>query len=1209
MGLKNKLIKTPIFISFLTLSILFYAWSIDVHGTALDRENAIYTKEKLGQLWYSASYFNTKEVIPQIELALSSENLTQISSLSFHLQLSLVRALIKDNQLEIVSGKLDGLKAWENYPSDHALQKIKLMEVLYKEKENSKFDSASSFRKILDAIEQPSTEINAIASFLLGDALYENSQFSLAKPHFDQALLLYNSLESKSDQATIQLQLAHIASANGEYEIADKLTSSAEILAESVSSHELLAVVWLQRAASLRRQGKIQEAFDKANSAISRFQPKNPTTMAKLTYLLGLTTWGLGKTDRVKGYFEQSLAYAKVAKSYALEFSAKLVIAEVLRLTEKIPESLALQFELLQEAEERENYRNMVGILGNVSVTYKGLKQLDKAHEFALRGYRLGKEHEANFISLFRCMVTLGDYYLGNKQFDEAEKYFKESIALAKQHKSIRATTTSLLQMGLLYEEKNDLENALFYYLEATKNIDKLESLPTKMHALLSLARLQALNNRFSDANRNALRAYEKVRESGNKHLVKASLQKVVDVLTITKDWENGFKYLSELNKLIETNYSNENKEAIAKLTTEYERTARQHEIEMLTKETELKSATIAQQKSQTLVIIILAFALVAIGTLSILRYFGRRETEQIRKHAAVVRKNAEEISLLTEAFKNASDAMWIASKDLKVLEVNDAHTQLTGFSREMMLTFEVLMEDGGIIYQHATDSSKALKQDQSSPLHKESNWQAELSIRIANGNCLPIDFSFEPIRDENNRITHYLGIFRDITERKRFQDELQHLATHDGLTGIANRTLFLELLDKACKTTQAKGKRPAVLFIDLDNFKQINDTLGHDEGDSILIAVSRLIEENIQKNYTLARIGGDEFCLLIEDENPQDKSAFIARKLLDLLAEPFNTTSGKHFLSASIGIALFPLDGSNAKELMRNADIAMYDVKKSAKNDFKFFKSEMNERIIEDLKMEKRIREAIESDIFQLFYQPKVDIKTKQIIGGEALIRWIEEDGTVIFPDQFIPLSERVGLIEEIDCLVIKQACRQIGKWRKEGLAPGIISINLSAGQFNSPDTLIPLLLETVQENGISAADLELEITESMLLDDLEEAINTMHILRRHGFSIAVDDFGTGYSSLSYIQRLPIDVLKIDRGFVAKIGDSKRDLGVVSAIINMAHHLDLTVVAEGVEDLTQLKLLKKLSCEAYQGYYFSKPIPKQDYQVLLGENQKSCKI
>jgi diguanylate cyclase (GGDEF)-like protein/PAS domain S-box-containing protein len=442
----------------------------------------------------------------------------------------------------------------------------------------------------------------------------------------------------------------------------------------------------------------------------------------------------------------------------------------------------------------------------------------------------------------------------------------------------------------------------------------------------------------------------------------------------------------------------------------------------------------------------------------------------------------------------------------------------------------------------------------------------------------------------------------RDVTDRKVIQQRIQHLAYHDNLTGLPNRSLLQDRLAHSIARADRSNKRVAVLFIDLDNFKNINDTLGHDVGDELLRQVSRRLSECVRLEDTIARQGGDEFIVLIDSLEDGRGASVVAQKVLNTLRQPFMLGGGEQHVSGSVGIALFPEDGRDPQTLMKNADTAMFHGKGLGKNTYQYFTAQMNIAVKRRMTLESALRRAVMQKDFVLHYQPQIDLESGEIIAVEALVRWQTEDSGMVMPGDFIPLAEETGLINEIGEWVLREGCRQARAWQEMGLPKRRMAINLSARQF-SDRGFLDMVTRVLSQTGLEASCLELEITESQVMRQTEGMIMLLGKLSEMGVQLAIDDFGTGYSSLSYLKRLPIQKLKIDQSFVRDITVDPNDTAIVVAIINMAKSLDLETIAEGVETAGQLALLRSKGCRMGQGFYFSPPVKAEALYPLLKRN------
>jgi diguanylate cyclase (GGDEF)-like protein len=472
-------------------------------------------------------------------------------------------------------------------------------------------------------------------------------------------------------------------------------------------------------------------------------------------------------------------------------------------------------------------------------------------------------------------------------------------------------------------------------------------------------------------------------------------------------------------------------------------------------------------------------------------------------------------------------------------------------------------------------------------------------TARDADGEWRFISFSGEPVFDGDGRFSGYRGIARDITQSRRADEKILRLAHFDELTELPNRTMFMQTLKRAFSLAQRRGKQFALFFIDLDRFKNINDSLGHESGDQLLQDVARRLRDNLRESDSVARLGGDEFVVLVEDcADPRELNS-IAQNILNAVGRPYVLSGQEYHVTGSIGISTYPTDGQDPAALLKNADIAMYLAKDRGKNNFQFYSAQQNAHSFERLALESALRHALGRDEFVLHYQPRVDIPTGRIVGVEALLRWNHPDLPMVLPNQFIPLAEETGLIVPIGRWVLRTACAQSALWRHEGLPALRMAVNLSARQF-SDDGLIDDIADALAQAELAPNGLELEITESMVMQNPERAVTTLNRLREIGISVSIDDFGTGYSSLGYLKRFPIDNVKIDRSFIKDLPHDTDDAAITRAVIAMAQSLRIRVIAEGVETREQLQFLRDHDCNECQGYFLSRPLPASNFALLV---------
>jgi diguanylate cyclase (GGDEF)-like protein/PAS domain S-box-containing protein len=451
------------------------------------------------------------------------------------------------------------------------------------------------------------------------------------------------------------------------------------------------------------------------------------------------------------------------------------------------------------------------------------------------------------------------------------------------------------------------------------------------------------------------------------------------------------------------------------------------------------------------------------------------------------------------------------------------------------------------------------------------------------------------PVRDESGRVTHFIGVANDVTERIRYQEEIERNANYDTLTGLPNRNLLNDRIARGIVQATRSDLSLAVAFVDLDHLKRINDSLGHETGDLVIAAIGRRMAETLRTGDTVARVSGDEFVIVLGSLQRAEDAAYVATKVLNCIGTPLKLEGHEFVVTASIGIALYPRDGTDAPTLLRNADAALYRAKEQGRDCFRFFAPEMNRRAVEFLALEQDLRRALDEREFRLQYQPIVDIASGAIVGAEALLRWRRADGAVMGPAQFIPVAEQSGLIVPIGRWVLEAAARQAGDWNRSRGAPRHVSINLSARQFRDPG-LVEAVREAIERAGLDAALIRLEITESTVMQNAEEAERLLRALKALGVKLSVDDFGTGYSSLGYLKRFPIDTLKIDRSFVRDLAANRDDRAICNAVIALGLGLGLEVIAEGVETREQADILAGHGCRLAQGYLFGRPVDPGEF-------------
>lgn len=539
---------------------------------------------------------------------------------------------------------------------------------------------------------------------------------------------------------------------------------------------------------------------------------------------------------------------------------------------------------------------------------------------------------------------------------------------------------------------------------------------------------------------------------------------------------------------------------------------------------------------------------------------------------------------------ESANDAIVVADLAGIVSQWNHAAQSIFGYTKQEML--------GSNIHLVLRENLMALRNQTTSEPEMPSSNTMEKTIELLgykkDGSAFPMELSLGTW--ETKKGIFFSSIIRDITERKLSEQKIKDLVYIEPLTGLPNRRLFNDRLTDLLEQAKADGTSFALFYIDLDNFKMINDNFGHSTGDLFLTEVAKRLQEQLNEKATLSRQGGDEFVLLLPNTN-YDEAVVFARNMTERMNDPFLFKGEEIFTSMSIGISIFPSDGQDAETLIKHADIAMYQMKEDGKNGYQFFTNNMDEEVSRKSKLANGLRKAIEYGEFSIHYQPQISIGSEEIQGVEALLRWNHPELGNISPVEFIPLAEETGIITKIGKFVLEQACRQNKFWQQEGLPPFRVAVNISAKQFAQKE-LLDYVQEALESSGLPPQYLELELTET-IYQNAQAAIDTMQQLKAMGVYLSVDDFGTGYSSLSYLKMFPIDTLKIDRQFTSNIETAPKDASLVRTIIRMAHDLELNVIAEGVETKEQLEFLKSERCNQAQGYYFNRPLPPEEITVL----------
>ena len=569
-------------------------------------------------------------------------------------------------------------------------------------------------------------------------------------------------------------------------------------------------------------------------------------------------------------------------------------------------------------------------------------------------------------------------------------------------------------------------------------------------------------------------------------------------------------------------------------------------------------------------------------------------------KRALEKQRTEKALRLRQRAIDASSNGIMIVDTTLPdhpIVDVNPAFEQITGYPSE-----EVLGRNARFL---SRDDEKQMGMDEiRAALREQRDGQAVVRNYRKDGSLFWNELSIAPVRDDGGKVTHYVGIINDITEQKRYEEQLEYQANHDELTDLPNRNLLSNLLGQSVLYAQRYRRELAVLFIDLDYFKFVNDSLGRSVGDRLLKTMAERLRGCVRSADTVARHGGDEFVVVLTDLEKSEDVAPVAQKIRDSLALPTLTDGQELVTSCSIGISVYPKDGDDAQTLLKNADAAMFRAKEQGRNNFQFYAREMNARSLARMVMEKHLRRALENGELAAHYQPQLDLVNGRVIGVEALLRWCNPELGMVSPAVFIPLAEETGLIGPIFEWVLEQACAQNRAWQEAGNPALTVAVNLSPIQFRDRN-LCACVERIVRKTGLAPNCLELEVIESMLMHDVESAMLIMKELKQLGVKLAMDDFGTGYSSLSYLKRFPFDKLKIDISFVREVTTDPESAAIARSIIAMGHNLNLRVIAEGVETAGQLAYLASHGCDEMQGYLYSRPLPAQEIEALLREDRR----
>jgi len=555
-------------------------------------------------------------------------------------------------------------------------------------------------------------------------------------------------------------------------------------------------------------------------------------------------------------------------------------------------------------------------------------------------------------------------------------------------------------------------------------------------------------------------------------------------------------------------------------------------------------------------------------------------------------REKDDELRQAAVVFEASSDAIMVLDEDGLIRMVNSSFSKMTGFTET-----DILGKSPRLL--RATREDERRYDTMWKSVLKNGHWRGELWRRKKSGETYPEWTSISAVKDSQDRVLEYVVIGSDMSDRKYAEDRILYQANYDQLTNLPNRNLFMDRLHQSLTRVKRDGTQLALLFIDLDRFKNINDSLGHAAGDKLLIEVATIMKGVVRESDTIARFGGDEFAVILSPIFGPKNASRVAASLLETLSQPIDLDGYEAIVGASIGISMFPADGTVEDILVKNADTAMYRAKESGRNNYQFFTDEMQQSAKDRLTMEHDLRQAIERQELRLVFQPQINTDDESLSGAEVLVRWQSKDKGLVSPGEFIYLAEDTGLIVPIGEWVLRHACLQYKRWQNAGVAPPYLAINVSGRQFKM-DGFAQSVFNILEEVDLSTEHVELELTESFLMEDQEFAISTLKELKVMGFQLSIDDFGTGYSSLSYLKKFPIDRLKIDRSFVQELDVNKEDYAIVRAIIDLAHTLNITVIAEGVEEDAQRLILQELNCDIIQGYFYSKPLDGVSFTLYL---------
>lgn len=800
--------------------------------------------------------------------------------------------------------------------------------------------------------------------------------------------------------------------------------------------------------------------------------------------------------------------------------------------------------------------------------------------------------------SYLRGQTNLGIYHAAMSNFDNALASYNKVLQHPKINQFLEIKVQCLIAKAGVLQEINEYKVSEQTIQEALLISTSTNDIVSLSNAKVVFAKILKKQQKYDQALIFYLEAMASFEELKLQQQQINILKNLSDLYRDLGDFNNAYKYLRQYNKDSIGLLEKTQQTSVNNLHEKYRAQEREQQIKLLQQENLINNNNLDHSHQQRELTLVLSVFIVLFIVFYLYRYFNKRDIKRLIQHNKNIDASEKQLLLLSHAFSNTGDAMWITNTDFEIEAVNNAFV-LTSHKTRM----EVLGKKVSFSHINGQDDNftkRILLQTQ-----KEGSWHGELYEQRSEDEIYPLELSIESILDEQESVIHYLGVFRDITERKKYQEKLTQAITHDELTGLPNRALLEQHIRQSCLRAKYSMKTPTLLLFNVNGFKKINDSLGHTAGDSVITEIAQRLKAKLFSKDVIARITGAEFCILVELNEPKRCAARVAQKILSVFERPFTQPNTSLNITASLGITLYPDDSDNAQDLLRKAAIAMLDVKQTDSHHYRFFETRMNEEVVVQIEQEQKLLNAINNQCFEFYYQPIVSTASGAITGAEALIRWIEPNGNTIPPSQFIPLAEKAGFIDQIDRIAINRVFEQAANWQLNNRVFGAVSINVSAKMFSKRFEFINLLQAKLSQFKIAPCLIKIEITEGVLLSNIDQAIETMEQIKALGFKLALDDFGTGFSSLNYLKKFPIDFLKIDRSFITGMHTSIVDQNIVGSIISLAHTLGIKVVGEGVELKEHLVELQKMNCEEYQGYLYSKPLPIKSFEALLSDHNK----